>query len=161
MAFDAFIKFDGIEGESTDGKHSGWIELTSCDMEINQTISTTASSAGGASAERAEFSDLTFTKLLDKSSPKLALACADGTHFNTVAIELCRSGTEKIKFMEIKLANSFISSLSFSAGGDFPSETVTLNYGKIEWKYTQQNRRGGIASGNVAAGWDLQRNCKV
>ncbi len=161
MAFDGFIKLDGIEGESSDSKHSGWIEMTNCDMEIHQTISTTASSAGGAGAERADFSDLSFTKLLDKSSPKLALACADGTHFNTIAIELCRSGAEKIKFMEIKLTNSFISSLALSAGGDFPSETVTLNYGKIEWKYTQQNRRGGIAAGNVAAGWDLQRNCKV
>jgi type VI secretion system secreted protein Hcp len=95
MAFDAFIKFDGIEGESSDSKHIGWIEITSCDMEINQTISTTASSAGGAGAERADFSDLSFTKLLDKSSPMLAVACADGTHFNTVTIELCRSGTEK------------------------------------------------------------------
>jgi type VI secretion system secreted protein Hcp len=161
MAFDAYIKFDGIEGESSDSKHIGWIEITSCDMEINQTISTTASSAGGAGAERADFSDLSFTKLLDKSSPMLAVACADGTHFNTATIELCRSGTEKIKFMEIKLTNSFISSLALSADGDFPSETVTLNYGKIEWKYTQQNRRGGIAAGNVAAGWDLQRNCKV
>ena len=161
MAFDAFIKLDGIEGESSDSKHNGWIEMTNCDMEIHQTISTTASSAGGAGAERADFSDLSFTKLLDKSSPKLALACADGTHFNTIAIELCRSGAEKIKFMEIKLTNSFISSLALSAGGDFPSETVTLNYGKIEWKYTRQNRRGGIAAGNVAAGWDLQRNCKV
>lgn len=130
-------------------------------MEIQQTISTTASSAGGAGAERADFSDLSFTKLLDKSSPMLAVACAAGTHFNTITIELCRAGTEKIKFMEIKLTNSIISSIALSAGGDFPSETVTLAYGKIEWKYTQQSRNGGFSAGNVAAGWDLQRNCKV
>ena len=27
MAFDAFIKIDGIDGESTDEKHSDWIEV--------------------------------------------------------------------------------------------------------------------------------------
>lgn len=26
MAFDAFIKFGGIEGESNDSEHSGWID---------------------------------------------------------------------------------------------------------------------------------------
>jgi hypothetical protein len=30
--------------------------------------------------------------------------------------------------------------------------------GKILWTYTQQNRQGGSAMGNVAAGWDRRRN---
>ncbi len=161
MAFDAFIKIKDIEGESSDSKHSGWIEITDCDMEINQTISNTASSAGGASAERADFSDFRFSKQMDKASPKLALACADGTHFDAITVELCRAGTDKVKFMEVKLTNTIISSIALSASGEFPSESVALHYGKIEWNYTQQNRQGGIASGNVAAGWDLQKNCKV
>ncbi len=161
MAFDAFIRIDGIEGESTDSKHSGWIEATSCDMEINQTISETASSAGGASSEKADFSDFSFCKLLDKASPKMALACADGTHFKKVVVELCRAGTEKTKFMEIKLTDSIISHISLSAGGDFPCETIGINYGKIEWNYIQQNRQGGGTAGNVAAGWDRRKNCKA
>jgi type VI secretion system secreted protein Hcp len=99
MAFDGFIKIKGIDGESSDIKHQGWIEISDCNMEILQTISTTASSAGGASAERADFSDFCFTKLLDKASPQLAQACAKGTHFETVTLELCRAGSEKIKFI--------------------------------------------------------------
>jgi type VI secretion system secreted protein Hcp len=109
MAFDAFLKIDGIEGESTDAKHQGWIEVRSCDNRITQKVSTTASSAGGATAERATFQDIRLTKLLDKASPKLAIACADGTHINSIVIEFCRAGTEKIKFMEIKLSNCIIS----------------------------------------------------
>lgn len=161
MAFDGFIKLKDIKGESTDGKHDGWIEMTSCDMEINQTITKTASSVGGATAERADFSDFRFSKQLDKSSPLLSLACAAGTHFDKIVVELCRAGTEKIKFMEIRLSNSIISSISLSALDDFPSEIITLYYGKIEWAYTQQSRSGGYGAGNVAGGWDLQRNCKV
>jgi type VI secretion system secreted protein Hcp len=80
MAFDAFIKIDDIEGESTDEKHPGWIEVLDCGVGIKQKISRTASSAGGASAERADFHDFNVTKQIDKSSPELALACANGTH---------------------------------------------------------------------------------
>ena len=29
MAFDSFLKIDGIQGESTDSKHQGWIEVLS------------------------------------------------------------------------------------------------------------------------------------
>ena len=133
MAFDAFIKIDGIEGESTDSKHSGWIEATGCDMEIHQPVSETASSAGGAGAGRANFSDFSFSKLLDKASPKLAQACAAGTHFDKIEVELCRAGTEKVVFMKIQLTDSIISHIGLSASGDFPTESVGLNYGKILW----------------------------
>lgn len=161
MAFDAFIKIDGIEGESTDSKHRGWIEVTRCDMEINQTVSETASSAGGAGTGRADFSDFSFSKLLDRASPKLALSCAAGTHFDKIVVEICRAGTEKIKFMEIRMTDSFISHISLSADGGFPSETIGINYGKIVWTYVVQNRQGGGMAGNVMAGWDRRRNCKV
>jgi type VI secretion system secreted protein Hcp len=99
MAFDAFVKIDGIEGESTDDKHAGWIEVLACDAKVSQRVSSTASSVGGASAERADFSDFSFVKELDKASPKLALACAGGTHINTIIIEFCRSGTDKVTFI--------------------------------------------------------------
>ncbi len=161
MAFDAFIKIDGIEGESTDEKHAGWIEVTSYNTGLSQTVSSTASSAGGASAERADFQDFSITKQIDKASPKLAVACADGTHIGSIVVELCRSGTDKVKFMEYKMTNCIISGTSTTGGGEFPTENVTIDYGKIEWSYTQQKRKGGGAAGNVASGWDLEKNCKV
>jgi type VI secretion system secreted protein Hcp len=161
MAFDSFIKIDGIEGESTDDKHAGWIEMISFNPGLNQKTSATASSAGGGSSERADFQDFSFTKQLDKASPKLALACADGTHVDSIIVEICRAGTEKVKFMEYKMTNCIISGVDTTGGGDFPSENVSINYGKIEWSYTVQKRQGGGASGNVAGGWDLQKNCKV
>jgi type VI secretion system secreted protein Hcp len=60
MAFDAFIKIDGIEGESTNDKHPGWIEALYYKTEVTQKISSTDSSAGGASAERADFLMISF-----------------------------------------------------------------------------------------------------
>ena len=164
MAFDAFIKIDGIEGESTDDKHRGWIECIQYGMGVQQTVSTTASSAGGAAAERADFESFAFSKLIDKSSPLLMLACAAGTHINEIIVELYRAGTEKIKFMEYKLNNSVIRSVVTSSSDPnhgFPVELVKINFGKIQWCYSLQNRKGGWTMGNIAGGWDLQSNCKV
>ncbi len=165
MATDTFIKIDGIDGESTDDKHHGWIEVLRYGMGVKQTISVTASSAGGASAERADFNEFRIRKLLDKSSPKLALACAAGTHIDEIVVELCRAGSDKVTFMTYTLKNCLISRIVTNSGGDtgaeFPAETVKINYAKIKWAYTKQNRLGGGATGQVASGWDLQRNCKM
>jgi type VI secretion system secreted protein Hcp len=163
MAFDAFIKIDGIDGESTDDKHKNWVEILSYNSGLSQSASATASSAGGATAERANFHDFSFTKHLDSSSPALSLACANGTHINNIVVELCRAGTEKVKFMEYKLTNCIISSITADSGkdGDVPTESVTIDFGKISWAYTVQKREGGGAAGNKVAGWDLQKNCKL
>ena len=162
MAFDAFLKIDGIQGESTDDKHKDWIEVLSYGWGVSQPASATASSAGGASHQRADFNDFSIAKAMDKASPKIALSCASGTVAKTVTLELCRSGGDKVKYMEYKLANVIISSVSIGGGGGGEvSESLSFNYGKIEWVYTQQKREDGSGGGQVAAGWDLQLNKKV
>jgi len=163
MAFDAFIKIKDINGESTDEKHKDWIEVISYNHGVTQSVSSTASSSGGASAERANFQDFSFTKQLDIASPALSLACADGTHIDEIIVELCRAGTDKVKFMEYKMTNCLICGVTIQGAGDgdLPTESVAIAYGKISWAYTKQDRQGGKATGNMAAGWDLQKNCKA
>jgi type VI secretion system secreted protein Hcp len=160
MAFDAFLKIDGIPGESSDAKHSEWIEITNFSHSMDQPASATASSAGGATAERVNHSTFNFSHLLDKASPKLYEACCTGKHIKEVTLELCRSGGDKVKYMEIKLEQVLVSKVapSGSAGEGFPSEEVKLSYGKIKWTYTQQKRADGAGGGNVSAGWDLTAN---
>ena len=165
MAFDAFLKIDGIPGESTDDAHKDWIEVLSYNTGISQTASGSASSGGGASAERADFQDFSIVKTLDKASPKVAVACADGSHIKEVKLELCRAGGDKLKYMEYKMSNCIVSSVrpggSSQGVETLPLEEVTFVYGKIEWTYTQQKRADGTGGGNVAGGWDLQANKKV
>ena len=164
MAFDAFIKIDGIEGESTDYWHLGWIETIAFRSGHTMPISKRTSSTHGAMLGRINYDSFAFSKLIDRSSPLLMSACAAGTHINDITVELCRAGTDKVKFMTYKFKNSLISSVLTSSGdpnNGFPVELVKISFGKIRWCYTQQNRRGGGSSGHIVTAWDLQRNCKA
>ena len=165
MAFVAFLKIDNIPGESTDDAHRDWIEILSYNMGLSQTASASAGSGGGASAERADFQDFCVVKVLDRASPKLVVACADGTHISEVALELCRAEGDRITYMEYKLTDCIVSSWrneGYSQEGEAqPLEEVSFNYSKIEWTYTMQKRPDGSGGGNVAVGWDLEKNAKV
>ncbi len=161
MAFDAFLTIDGIPGESTDDKHKDWIEISSFEHHLEQPASATASSVGGATAERVNHGTFNIVHLIDKSSPKIYDACCSGKHIKEVTIEVCRSGGDKVKYFEIKLEQVLISKVDVAgttADSGFPHEQVSFSYGKIRWVYTQQKRTDGAGGGNVSAGWDLTTN---
>lgn len=165
MAFDAYLKIDGIPGESTDDKHKDWVEIASYVHQMEQPASATASTAGGATAERVQHGTFDIVHLLDKASPKLYEACCTGRHLKEVVVELCRAGGDKQKYMEIRLEQVVVSKVEStgSSKGElgFPSERISFNYGKIKWTYTQQKRSDGQGGGQVNSGWDLTANKAV
>ena len=98
-------------------------------------------------------------KLLDAATPKLYEAACKGTHLPEVVIELFRAGGDSpVKYMEIKLKEVLISGVIQNGNpkGDdqFPTETINMTYGAIEWAYTKQDEKGA-AKGNVAAKWSV------
>jgi type VI secretion system secreted protein Hcp len=157
--FDAFLRVDGIQGESTDDKHQGWIELLSYSHEAKQPASSTASSSGGASSERVTFGAVSVSKLVDKASPKLLEACCTGRHIKEVIIEVCRAGgNNKEKYLEIRMEKVLISGYTHQGSGQFPIEGISFHPGVFKMTYTQQKRADGTPGGNVAMGWDLTQN---
>lgn len=161
MAFDAFLKIDGVPGESTDDKHKDWIEVLSFSHGISQPATSSASAAGGRGAERCKHADFSVVKALDKSTAKLALYCCNGSHVKEVKLELCRSAGDKQKYMEFKMSDVVVS--SYRPGGSFGGESIPLeeigfNYGKIEWTYTESDHQTGKPKGDVKAHWDLIAN---
>lgn len=162
MAFDAFIKLTGIDGESTDSKHAKWIEISSFSWGVSQPAVGSRSAGAAAGSQRANFQDLSIVKRLDRASPKLALHCANGKKIPEVTLELCRATGDKQKYMEYKLSDVIVSSLQPSGAsggmGEVPEEEVSFNYGKIEWKYTATDPKTGKAAGDVSAQWSLVEN---
>ncbi len=74
MATTTFIKFDGIEGESTHKDHKGEVDVLSWSWGVSN--AGTGHAGGGSGAGKAQPVDLHFTHNYDKASPGLALGWA-------------------------------------------------------------------------------------
>jgi len=160
MAIDVYLQIDGIKGESADSVHKDWIECKSVQWEVLQPKSATASSAGGHTAERTEHKDIVISKLADLATPLLLQTCSSGKTIPKAKFEFLRADGqgERIKYFEIELENVLISSVAPQVQpGDILSESVSIKYSKVKWKYTQQ-KVGGGSGGNTSGGWDLSAN---
>ncbi len=159
-AVDYFLKVDGIEGESTDAKHKGEIDIESWSWGLSNSGS--ASHGGGGGAGKASFQDFSFTTRVNRASPQLFLASASGTHIRSAVLTARKAGREQTEFYKVTLSDLLVSSYQQGAeGGDaLPSEQVSLNFSKIEIQYRVQTRDGSF-SDSVQAGWDLAKNVKI
>jgi len=153
-AVDMFLKIDGIDGESQDKDHSGWIEIGSVSYSISSP--TTSTSSGGATG-KADFSDVSITKVLDKASPNIAVSAANGKFYSGAEIHFCDSASS-VCYFKIELRDVMISSYSFSGGGDIPTESVSLNYNSIKWTYNTLDPDSKDSKGDVTAGWNIREN---
>src|SRR5271154_414899 len=86
-AVDAYIKLDGIVGESTFKGEEGTIKVDSFQWGIG-TVANIGSASTGAGAGKVKFSSLNFTKRLDGTTPLLLLSCAAGTHIKTGSLTI-------------------------------------------------------------------------
>lgn len=153
-----FIKFDGIDGESVDEVHKGAVDVQAFSWGVSNAGSV---SGGGGGAGKAAFQDLSFSKLLDKTSPVLALSCASGAHIKTATLYVRKAGEAPKDYHIITLHDVLVSSVSQSGGSDGSVyETVSLSYGKIEWEYVPANPDGSQGT-PVKAGWDVVANTRL
>jgi len=157
---DVFLKIGTIDGESTDSKHKGWVEVSSFNMGVAQKSTGSRSVGSAAAGGRADFSDFTITKRADKASPKLILSCAKGEHIASVSVELCRATGDKTKFLEYKMSDVLVTNVTMSndASADLPTETIAFNFSKLETTYVATDPKTGKAAGQVSTSWDLTEN---
>ncbi len=149
-AADLFLQLDGIPGESVSIGRRGWIDCQEFNFGASRTHSTV----------KASFQDVTLFKLLDKASPRLVLACAQGQALESAVLEIVRRNeTGPIRVLQVKCSGVQVKSVDLSAmaDGDRPQERVTLSYGAIQWTYTEIDSSGQSLK-DILASWDLLSN---
>jgi type VI secretion system secreted protein Hcp len=161
MATNFFLKFDddaSIKGESTDSNHSDELQILSWSHSFNQPTKPTRSSAGGGTVEQANHSDFTVTKYLDAATDDLLKKCWSGKMIGTGTFTAYRSDGDNaaVKYLEVIMEKIVVSNISFGGGGgDLPTETVALAYGKVTYNYIPQKEADGTASGVQTTSHDL------
>jgi type VI secretion system secreted protein Hcp len=134
----AYLKYGTILGESMATGHlgsAGWIEIGSVQWGAGRAISTPVGASSKREASAPSISEVTVTKMMDSTSPLLAQEALIGKAV-TANIELVETGSDQLNtFLTINLTNCMISGYSMSSGGDRPSESLSLNFTKIEFIY--------------------------
>ena len=154
QAFVAYLKLDGVKGESHDAIHTGWIEVLAYSFGVSPGL--TGSGSGGA-ASNVSFSDLRIIKVLDTSTPILFHDNASAKLIRSGTLELVRPDGQV--FMDYKLSNVIVTGVQ-DLGSDSDGTTdeqVTLRFSKIEWDYTPYDQTGQAGS-TVTASWDRITN---
>ncbi|MBS1812092.1 MAG: type VI secretion system tube protein Hcp [Acidobacteria bacterium] len=160
-AVDYFLKIDGIPGESQDSKHKGEIDIESFSWGATQSGAHAAGGGGGAG--KVSMQDFHFVMKINKASPKLFLACANGEHIKKAVLVCRKAGKEQQEFMTVTMSDLLVS--SFQTGGSghgdiLPTDQISLNFAKIEFEYKEQ-KPDGTLGGAVKAGYDLKQNKAV
>jgi len=160
MAVDYFLKIDGIKGESQDGKHKDEIDLESCSWGATQQGGMAARGGGGAG--KVSMQDFSFVMTVNKASPLLLLACASGQHIPGALLTCRKAGKDQQEYLKIKLSDLLVSSYQTggSSGSVVPTESISLNFSKVEFEYYPQ-KKDGTLDAKVVTGWDLKLNQKV
>lgn len=160
MAVDYFLKVDGIDGEATDSKHKGEIDIES--WSWGATNSGDAAHRGGMGAGKVAMQDFHFVMKVNKATPKLMEACATGEHIKKAILTCRKAGKDQQEYLKVTLSDLVVS--SYQTGGSHgdvvPTDQVSLNFSKVEYEYKEQ-KPDGTLGGAVKAGYDLKANKKV
>jgi len=151
MAIEYHLKFGSIKGESLATKHKDEIELMSWSWGASNPTSIVGS---GMSAGKVSMSDLSFTKRVDKASPKLLELLVTGNHVDEATLTCSKQTGDKTPqdFLTIKLKEVYVSSYQTggSSGEDVGAESLSITYCIINYDYKLQKPDGTLTSaGNV------------
>jgi type VI secretion system secreted protein Hcp len=158
MAFDAFLKIDGIDGESTRKGFEKQIPILS--FSWGGTNPSTIGVTGGGGGGKGTLSSLNVMKKSDSSSPKFFQKCMEGEHIKKAALTLLKAGgKEAVDFVKYELENVFIDSVQYSGaqgGDDAPMESISVAFGKVTYTYTPQ-KPDGTKGSPVVGQWDVTK----
>jgi len=160
---DFFLKIDGIDGESPDGKKANEIQILSWGFAEKQ--GGTHSGGGGGGAGKVSMEDFAFKMNTNKASPKLFLACANGEHIKSAKLTCRKAGKEQQEYLTWTFSDLLVSSYKTGGsetgeGGALPVDAITFNFAKVEIGYKPQKADGTLDAENKA-GYDLKKNQKV
>ena len=155
MAVNAYLYVDGVTGPST--SKTGFIDVLSFSWGVSQTATYGAGASGKeAKAGRADFSNLTIMKVLDKTTPLLCDHCASGDILKKVYILYDKPvGDSQADYFRIYLGDALITSVQLSGSNENPSESISFAFQQVEIAYKAENDDGTLA-GAVPKGYDLE-----
>ena len=154
------VKLGAINGLSEIAQHEKWVQVDSLQFGVGRAISI---SSGGADRDTSNpsFSEITVSKSMDISSPDIFAEAIAGKAPDKAEIHFVQTAGTDAKpqvFLKLTLLKPLVSSYSMSSGGERPTESLSINFTKIEYQYDSYS--GDKVTTGTPKKWDLVKNEK-
>ncbi len=132
-----FMKYGSIDGNVETKGYEKWIMINSLQLGVGRGISSPVGTSADREGSHPSVSEVVVTNEMDVATNKLLEDALGGAMNTEVQIAYCSTGKDEVKeFLRYILTNTALSGYSVSSSGDRPSESLSLNFTKIEIKYT-------------------------
>jgi type VI secretion system secreted protein Hcp len=132
-----YMKFGTTtKGDVDTTQYKEWIMCHSFQFGLGRAIHSASGSGGNRQGSHASVSEVTITKALDPASLDLFSDALTGPLKTQVDFAFTLADADNKEFLHVTLWDTGVSGWSTSSGGERPSESVSLNFAKIEYKPT-------------------------
>jgi type VI secretion system secreted protein Hcp len=155
----AFLKLDGVEGETGNDHYTEHLELQSFSWGASNNSSYSTGTGPGVGAGQVH--NMSFSKFMCKASPKLMERVIKGWTCDTGKLILCKRNSpdgKPLEYYTVDMENVIITSyqMSASGGAQLPMESFSLDFVVIKPNYVAQ-ADDGSGKDNHGFGWHLQK----
>lgn len=149
------MKFGDVAGSVATSGFQDWCELNSFQWGVGRGISMPHRGDSTREGSEPSVSEIVVTKRMDKGSIKLWQDAVAGQLNSKVTIKFTSTTKDKVEsYLEYDLTDTGLSGYSVSGSGDDPpTESLSLNFAKITWKYTALDAK--TTGQPQSAGWDM------
>lgn len=134
-------KINGIDGASQVSGHEKWIDVLSVSNNVSRFIQRSGR-AGDRETSQTEVGDFNTVFGTDASLPHLWALALGGDTVDEILFDFIAGGNEPKTYLQIKLKDAMVSSLSFGADGtNLPTLHIAWNMATLSWNYTGLDQR--------------------
>ena len=152
-----YLKYGEIKGDVTAEGHKGsdgWVEVNKFTFGIGRGISSPTGGSDDREASAPSVSEIVVEKPMDVSTVAWMEAALWGEGVDCT-IDFVKTDKDKLEtYAQYKLTNTMVSGYSADSKGDRPTETLTLNFTKFEFVFTQMGA-AGAAGDAPRTGYDI------
>ena len=149
-----YMQYGDIKGDATQQNHKEWMDISSIHWNVSRNMNTLAGAAANREASEPSISEVTLTKVSDKSSVRLFQEACTGNKGKTAVIHMVTTGDPGETYIEYTLDNALIANYSVDSHGDRPVEHIRINFTKMQVKYTPRDA-ANTGQGQQVAAYDL------
>jgi len=132
-----YVQYGDIKGSVTEAGHIGWVDVNSFQWGVGRGIGSPTGRTANREASAPSISEVVMVKAMDTSSFRWMEQALQGEGVKCT-VDFVKTEKGKLEvYAQYVLENCLVSGYSASSGGERPTESISINFTKIEFVFTE------------------------